>query len=259
MCSDSLRKEALGLDVDFYFDSPRDREETQCQKVPVVCNRGAENLGHRLLEAVGRQRRPDERANNQMEAVVRKVQQRVRKARGEMDQWDDLNTRLLSQFSNAAAVISRLQALGEDKNYGPLRAVPNIRVDLIGNQMEVLELIFVKIRETLEKFNDVVKALNKALRDTKQMVRGGSALTTKQMQLQVGILPSIAECLDGFQTLCEMHHDEFTLKSSAISLLTWKTSSSDIAVLRQLLVDQPNIPKDEVQSIFDIIFADEIC
>ncbi|CAD6217028.1 unnamed protein product [Miscanthus lutarioriparius] len=180
-----------------------------------------------------------------MEALVRKVQQRVRKAREEMDQWDDLNTRLLSQFSNAAAVISRLQALGEDKNYGPLHGVPNIREDLIGNQMEVLEFIFVKIRETLEKFNGVVKALNKALRDTKQMVRGGSALTAKQMQLQVGILPSIAECLNGFQTLCKMHHAEFTLKSSVFSLLTWKSSSSDIAVLRQLLVDQPNIPRDE--------------
>jgi hypothetical protein len=53
-----------------------------------------------------------------------------------------------------------------------------------------------------------VKALNKALRDNKQMVRGGSALTAKQMQLQVGILPTIAECLDGFQTLCEMHQAE---------------------------------------------------
>lgn len=190
---------------------------------------------------------------------MRKVQQRVRKAQEEMDQWDDLNTRLLSQFSNATAVISRLQVLREDKNYGPLRGVPNIKEDLMGKQMESLEQIFFSIRQTLEKFSGVLKALNKALHDTNLMVRGGSALTAKQMQLQVGILPTIAECLDGLRTLCEMHQAEFALKSSVISLLTWKSSSSDIAALHQLLVDQPNIPKDEVQSIFDIIFADEIC
>ncbi|XP_062206043.1 uncharacterized protein At5g43822 isoform X2 [Phragmites australis] len=194
-----------------------------------------------------------------MESVVRKVQQRVRKAREEMDRWDDLNSRLLSHFSSAAAVISRLPVLGEDKNYGVLRSVPSIREDLLGDQMVSLELIFVSMRETLEEFNGIVKALNKALRNTTQMVKGGSSLTTKQMQLQVGILPTVAECLDGLRTFCEMHQDEFALKSSIISFLTWKSSSSDIAALRQLLVDQPNIPKDEVQSIFDTIFADEIC
>ncbi|XP_062206044.1 uncharacterized protein At5g43822 isoform X3 [Phragmites australis] len=164
-----------------------------------------------------------------MESVVRKVQQRVRKAREEMDRWDDLNSRLLSHFSSAAAVISRLPVLGEDKNYGVLRSVPSIREDLLGDQMVSLELIFVSMRETLEEFNGIVKALNKALRNTTQMVKGGSSLTTKQMQLQVGILPTVAECLDGLRTFCEMHQDD----------------SSDIAALRQLLVDQPNIPKDE--------------
>ncbi|KAF8714898.1 hypothetical protein HU200_027434 [Digitaria exilis] len=194
-----------------------------------------------------------------MEAVVRKVQQRVRKVQEEMDLWDDLNSQLLTNFNRATSVIGRLPVLGEDKNYGGLRGVPNIKEDLMGKQIEVLELLFVSMREKLEKLNGVVKTLNKALRDTNQMVRGGSALTAKQMQLQVGVLPTIAECLDGLRTLCEMHQAEFALKSSVISLLTWKSSSCDIATLRQLLVDQPNMPKDEVQSIFDIIFADEIC
>ena len=59
-----------------------------------------------------------------------------------------------------------------------------------------------------ERLNGIVRALSKALRDTNQMVRGGSALTAKQMKLQVGISPTIAECLDGLRTLCEMHQDE---------------------------------------------------
>ncbi|GJM91516.1 hypothetical protein PR202_ga07892 [Eleusine coracana subsp. coracana] len=178
-----------------------------------------------------------------MEAVVRKVQQRLRKVREEMERWDDINTRLVDEFSQATAVISRLQVLGEDKNYGVLRGVPGIREDVVGQQMEVLELIFVAMGVTLENLNGISKTLNKALRDTNQMVRTGSALTAKQMQLQVGILPTIAQCLDGLQALCEMH----------------QADSSDIAALHQLLVDQPNIPKDEVQSIFDVVFADQIC
>jgi hypothetical protein len=42
-----------------------------------------------------------------------------------------------------------IKAFGEDKNYGPLRGVPNIREELMGNQMEVLELIFVNAREVM--------------------------------------------------------------------------------------------------------------
>ncbi|XP_048562025.1 uncharacterized protein At5g43822-like isoform X1 [Triticum urartu] len=226
-----------------------------------------------------------------MEAAVRKMQQRVRKAREETERWDDLNSRLLSHFSNAAAIITRLPVpfillrsflaficvlLVRSSFSDVLRMLNSaavmgfeksskcstrftVREDLLGVQMESLELIFVSMREALEEFSVISKGLSKVLRDTNQMVRGGLAFNAKQLQLQVGILPTIADCLGGLQTLSDMHQAEYALKSSIISLLTWKSSSSEIAAMRQLLVDQPNIPKDEVQSIFDIIFADEIC
>ena len=59
-----------------------------------------------------------------------------------------------------------------------------------------------------EEFSGIAKGLTKALRDTNQMVKGGSALTAKQLRLQVGILPTVADCLDGLQTLSDMHQAE---------------------------------------------------
>jgi hypothetical protein len=78
---------------------------------------------------------------------------------------------------------------------------------MVRNYSELVRLIML-LRFFREEFSGLAKGFSKALRDTKQMVRGGSALTAKQLQLQVGILPTIEYCLDGLQKLSDMHQAE---------------------------------------------------
>ncbi|XP_043718995.1 uncharacterized protein At5g43822 isoform X1 [Telopea speciosissima] len=195
-----------------------------------------------------------------METVVKKYQQKFRKIRDEINRWDELQSRLLSQFRNASAIIERLQVLQEPKNYGRLTCVNGIREAILGKQMESLQTILISMTKTCEEFHGIVVSLEKILRDGRQQVKGGSMSPgTNQMQLRIGIRPSLADCLEGLRLIHEMYHSEYQLKLSTVSALTLKLSASDVGALHQLLVDQPNIPKEEVKSIFDIILAEEIC
>lgn len=66
-----------------------------------------------------------------------------------------------------------------------------------------------------EEFRGVVMSLEKILRDGRQQAKGGSAqATTKQLQLRVGVKPSLADCLDGIKLLHEMHLSEYVYFSS---------------------------------------------
>ncbi|RXH73460.1 hypothetical protein DVH24_016282 [Malus domestica] len=204
-----------------------------------------------------------------MEAMVKRYQQRFRKVKDEMDSWALLQSRLISQFRNASSIIQRLQVLQDSKNYGRLKDVVGIEEALLAKQMESLQNIFLSMKKTMEEFHAIVLSLGKIHRDGRQMVKGGASgqLSVKQLQQRIGVKPSLADCLDGLMLLQDMHCSEYVtlwylLKSSlvsALSELTLKPSDSDLGALQQLLVDQPNIPKEEVQFIFDIIFAEEIC
>ncbi|WOL16888.1 hypothetical protein Cni_G25676 [Canna indica] len=194
-----------------------------------------------------------------METLVRKLQQKYRKVREDMGRWDELQSRLLSLVRSASSVIDRMQVLAETKNYGALRSIPGIREALLWKQMETLEIIFCSMRDTMKEFYGIVLSLEKIARDASQLVKGGSAQTSKQMKLQIGLWPNLAYFLDGLMSIYEMHQSDYVLKVSLVSSLTWNSSPSDIAAIIQLLIDQPNIPKDEAQAIFDIIFAEEIC
>ncbi|PSS35676.1 hypothetical protein CEY00_Acc00160 [Actinidia chinensis var. chinensis] len=198
-----------------------------------------------------------------MEGMVKKYQQKFRRVKDEMNRWDELQSRLLSQFRNASSIIERLQVIRNPQNYGALKFVGGIEDMILRKQMESLETILLSMNKTLEEFHGVVTFLEKSLRDGRQLVKGGSIQATpKQLQQRIGIKPSLADCLDGLRLLHEMHQSEYLLKSSIVSALSGlalKPSRSDLGALQQLLVDQPNIPKEEVQFIFDIVFAEEIC
>lgn len=194
---------------------------------------------------------------------MKKYQQKFRKVKEEMSRWDELQSRLLSQFRNSSSIVQRLQVIQNPKNYGALKCIGGIEDLVLRKQMESLESILLSMNKTLEEFHGIVFFLNKILRDGRQLVKAGSIQAApKQLQQRIGIKPSLADCLDGLSLIYEMHQSEYILKASivsALSALALKPSGSDLGALQQLLVDQPNIPKEEVQSIFDIVFAEEIC
>ncbi|XP_027093207.1 uncharacterized protein At5g43822-like isoform X2 [Coffea arabica] len=198
-----------------------------------------------------------------MESMVKKYQQKFRKVKEEMGRWEELQSRLISQFTSASAIIQRLQLLQDPKKYGALECVQGIQDAVLAKQLESLQTIMLSMNMTLEDFRGVSSSLEKVVRDGRQLVKGGSTVATaKQLQQRVGIKPSLADCLEGLRLLSEMHHSEYLLKSSVISALAkvslTPSASDDLNALQQLLVDQPNIPREEVQGIFDIIFAEDI-
>ncbi|XP_068643241.1 uncharacterized protein At5g43822 isoform X4 [Aristolochia californica] len=195
-----------------------------------------------------------------MEAMLKKFQQKYRRVREEMNTWDELQTQFLELFTNVSSIIERLQVLGDTNNYGGLAQVLGITNALLGKQMESLDRLFCSMKDTIKGFHRIVISLEKIVRDGNQLLRSGfKQPSMQQMQLRVGIQPTLSQCMDGLRTLYDMHLSEYLVKSSAVSALTLKSSISDIRTLYQLLADQPNIPKEEVQFIFNIIFPEEIC
>ncbi|XP_069153583.1 uncharacterized protein At5g43822 isoform X2 [Solanum lycopersicum] len=190
-----------------------------------------------------------------MDVIIKKYQQRFRKVKEEMEKWNELQSRLLSQFNNASSIIQRLQILQDSKNYGALTCVEAIQEAVLLKQMNSLQNILLSMNETMEKFHVVVLSLDKMVRDGRQLIKGGSVQkNVKQLQQHVGMKPSIADCLDGLQLLYEMHQSDtffrYRLKLSVISAISafalQPSATDDLAALQQLLDDQPNIPKEEV-------------
>ncbi|KAL1315608.1 uncharacterized protein At5g43822-like isoform X2 [Arachis hypogaea] len=181
-----------------------------------------------------------------MEGVMKKFQGKFLKVREQLNRWDELQSCLISQFRSASSIIDRLQVLQNPSSYGCLSCNCNVRDALLANQMKSLDNILVSMRSTF-----------------RQLVKGSSTRSNmKHLQQQVGVKPTLMDCLDGLLFLHDVHHSEYLLKSSIISTLSAnalkKPSSGDLVAIQQLLVDQPNLLIEEVQRVFDIIFAEEL-
>ncbi|XP_020572931.1 uncharacterized protein At5g43822 isoform X2 [Phalaenopsis equestris] len=190
-----------------------------------------------------------------MAIMLKKLKKKYARVKDEMLRWDELQSQLLSQFGNASSIITRLPVLKEDKNYDALLVLPGIKEALLGKQTEALEMIYISMTDALREFHRIVLSLEKIARDADQLLKGS---TPYQMQLRVGMHPTLQQCLDGLNTLHKMHKSEYLLKSSILSSLMLnylKCSGDDIAAFRQLLVDQPNISKDEVRTIFELVMV----
>lgn len=199
-----------------------------------------------------------------METMIKKYQQKFKKVKEHTQTWDELQSLLLSHFRNASSIIQRLQLIQDSKKYGSLKSVDGIEAAVLAKQMDSLQNILFSMDKTLEEFRAIVISLEKIARDGRQLVRGGGSVQPKigKLQQRIGIKPSLSDCLEGLVQLHDMHQSEYLLKSSVVSALptiTLGPSESDLEALQQLLVDQPNIPKDEVQFIYDVIFAEDIC
>ncbi|MBA0712676.1 hypothetical protein Golax_011758 [Gossypium laxum] len=162
-----------------------------------------------------------------MEAMIKKYQQKFKKAKDEMSKWDDLQSRLISHFRNASSIISRLQIIQNSKNYASLNCVGGMEAAVMQKQMDSLQTILLSMKNTIfkkifrEDFRGVVLSLEKLQHDGKQLAKGSSNhMNKKQLQHRIGVKPTLTNCIDGLVLLHEIYHDEYFLKSSLVSALS---------------------------------------
>lgn len=61
-----------------------------------------------------------------------------------------------------------------------------------------------------EEFRGIVLSLERIVREGKQLTKGGSVQPKSgQLNLRIGIKPSLADCLEGLVQLHDMHQAEY--------------------------------------------------
>lgn len=193
-----------------------------------------------------------------MERLVKKYEQWYRRALDQHNKWQIHQSELLKQFANATAIIERLPVLLNSKNYGVLEKLPMIQKTLQASQIFDLERIRRLMQSTLVEMEKIAKSFEKLERDGAGLLVT-EKFTKEQFEERVGSRPSLNICTGGLHNLYIMHRDELKLKVGIISSLHYESRSEDLRDFERVLRDQPNLPPDEVEQIFERVLGDEWC
>ncbi|KAH7387588.1 hypothetical protein KP509_16G031200 [Ceratopteris richardii] len=187
-----------------------------------------------------------------MDKLLRKYAQKYKRAREEVDKWNQSQTHFLNLFSNLVSVLERLPILMDNSNYGVLEKVDGMVQDLPGKQLVTAESIFIALNKTCKEFEGNKEALKRLWHESTQILKAEKVQSTSpQAQKRFGLGPSLNECITGLENLYTMHKDEYELKVAVVNAISYKSSPNDLAAFQRILTDQPNIPPDEVPFIFD--------
>lgn len=191
-----------------------------------------------------------------MDRLLRKFGQKYKRAREAVDKWDSLQAHLLNLFSNAVGILERLPVIVDGENYGVLKNVDGMINHLPAKQVQSMECIFAALQRTLDDLARVKDALEKAWSESCQLLKAEKLQpTSMQAQQRFSLGPSLNECVKGLEELFVMHRDEFYLKVSIVSALSYNSRLADAVAMQTVLAEQPNIPLDEVRFIFDFFYA----
>lgn len=191
-----------------------------------------------------------------MDRLLKKFAQKYKRAKEEIDKWDNVQAEFVNIFGNAIVILERLPMLMDSSNYGSLKELEGMVNDLPAKQLESLENLFAALHQTLNDFKKIRDALERLWHESSQFLKAEKLQSSSsQAQQRFGLGPSLNECIEGLGNLYTMHKDEYNLKVASVNCLSYNTSAADMVFVQNVLADQPSIPQDEVRFIFDFFYA----
>lgn len=188
--------------------------------------------------------------------LLAKYQQLYQRMEGHWQDWCDLQERAEGTLTTCAAIILRLPAMQDPKNYGTLAHLGDIQDRLLGKQLQSFEQLLDRLQGITSEMGSIVAAVGKLAQEGDRLLRGQRpALSLAARTLRLGATPSLAECVRGLQDIWGMLRDELALKRALLEELTYEVNAEDLQTLQRLFMAQPNVEQARIKDLFHLMAA----